>query len=98
MPVAVLVEAGPLALSRLEELGGHPEVRLAQRKLGPVITDQGHQIVDVWFDEIDDPARLEQQINLIPGVVDNGLFVGLADLVLVGELKNGEPVVYELSG
>ena len=98
VPVAVLVEAGPLALSRLEELGGHPEVRQAQRKLGPVITDQGHQIVDVWFDEIDDPARLEQQINLIPGVVDNGLFVGLADLVLVGELKNGEPVVYELSG
>ena len=98
VPVAVLREAGRLALSRLEELGGKPEVRLAQRKLEPVITDQGHQIIDVWFDEISDPAQLEQQINLIPGVVDNGLFVGLADLVLVGEVKNGEPVVYEFSG
>ena len=98
VPVAVLAESGSLALSRLEELGGNPEVRLAQRKLGPVITDQGHQIIDVWFDEISDPPQLEQQINLIPGVVDNGLFVGLADRVLVGELKNGEPVVYEFSG
>ena len=63
-----------------------------------MITDQGHQIIDVWFDDISDPAQLEQQINLIPGVVDNGLLVGVADLVLVGELKNGEPVVYEFSG
>ncbi len=98
VPVAVVTQAGPSALRRLEELGGNPKIRLAQRKLGPVITDQGHQIIDVWFDEISDPAQLEQQINLIPGVVDNGLFVGLADLVLVGELKNGEPVVYEFSG
>ena len=97
VPVAVLAPACTLAMGRLEELGGNPEVRLAQRKLGPVITDQGHQIIDVWFDEISDPAQLEQQINLIPGVVDNGLFVGLADLVLVGELKNEEPVVYEFS-
>ncbi len=98
VPVAVLTEAGPLALSRLEELGGNPEVRLAQRKLGPVMTDQGHQIIDVWFDEISDPSQLEQQINLIPGVVDSGLFVGLADRVLVGELKNGLPVVCEFPG
>ena len=98
VPVAVLTEACPLVLGRLEELGGNPEVRLAQRKVGPVITDQGHQIIDVWFDDISDPAQLEQQINLIPGVVDNGLFVGVADLVLVGELKNGEPVVYEFFG
>ena len=98
VPVAVLTEACRLVLGRLEELGGDPEVRLAQRKLGPVITDQGHQIIDVWFDGISDPGRLEQQINLIPGVVDNGLLVGVADLVLVGELKNGEPAVYEFSG
>ena len=97
VPVAVLTQACPLVLGRLKELRGNPEVRLAQRKLGPVITDQGHQIIDVWFNDISDPGQLEQQINLIPGVVDNGLFVWVADLVLVGELKNGEPAVYEFS-
>ena len=52
-------------------------------------------IIDAWFDDVPDPARLERGINLIPGVVDSGLFVGLADLVLVGEVQNGKTVVYE---
>ncbi len=98
VPVAVLSEACSLVLGRLQELGGEPQVRLAQRKLGPVVTDQGHLIIDVWFNDISDPGQLEQQLNLIPGVVDNGLFVGVADLVLVGALKDGEPDVYEFGG
>lgn len=95
VPVAVLPQACKLVSKQLGGLGGRSEVRMANSKLGPVITDNGDMIIDVWFDDIVDPAQLERQINLIPGVVDNGLFVGAADLVLVGDLKNGEPVVYE---
>jgi len=40
-------------------------------------------------------AELEKTINNIPGVLNNGLFVGLADLVIVGELQDGQPLVRE---
>ena len=95
IPVAVLPQSSKLALKQLAALGGNPKVRMATQKLGPVITDNGNMIIDVWFDQIHEPTSLEGEINLIPGVVDNGLFVDLASLVLVGDLQDGNPVVYE---
>jgi ribose 5-phosphate isomerase A len=49
----------------------------------PYITDEGNYIVDCRFPRIEDPVTLEHELNLIPGVVDNGLFIGLATLVVV---------------
>ena len=95
----VPVEVLPLALSpvmqSLGALGGIPELRTGGgKKVGPVITDQGNMVIDVRFDRIDDPGRLESAINNIPGVLDNGLFVDLATDVLVGELgPDGKPVI-----
>ena len=98
---AVPVELLPMAVvpvtRAIERLGGHPQLRMGAKKIGPLITDQGNMLLDVTFDAIDDPAHLERTLNNIPGVVENGLFVGLADLVLVGELIDGEPHVRELS-
>jgi ribose 5-phosphate isomerase A len=65
------------------------------RKASPVVTDQGNLVIDVKFDDIPDPGALEQTINNIPGVLDNGLFVGVTDLVLVGEIIDGKPVIRE---
>lgn len=48
------------------------------------------------FDSIDDPANLEKTINNLPGVLENGLFVGVADIILVGEIKDGQPLVREI--
>ncbi|CAI8155679.1 MAG: Ribose-5-phosphate isomerase A [Synechococcus sp. CC9902] len=63
---------------------------MAQRKAGPVVTDQGNLVLDVKLDGgIADPTALEQTINNIPGVLENGLFVNLADEVLVGEVTSG---------
>jgi ribose 5-phosphate isomerase A len=53
-------------------------------------------VIDVKFDSIDNPAELEKTLNNIPGVLENGLFVGVADLVLIGEVKDGQPVVREM--
>lgn len=53
-------------------------------------------VVDVKFDNINDPAHLEKTLNNIPGVLENGIFVGVTDLVLVGEVQNGQPIVREL--
>ncbi|MDG6218740.1 MAG: ribose-5-phosphate isomerase RpiA [Candidatus Thermoplasmatota archaeon] len=50
----------------------------------PFITDNGNYIIDCEFDRIPDPEQLEHDLNMIPGVVENGLFIGLVDKVIVG--------------
>jgi ribose 5-phosphate isomerase A len=63
---------------------------MATRKAGPVVTDQGNLVLDVRFESgISDPIALERAINNLPGVLENGLFVNLADEVLVGEISDG---------
>jgi ribose 5-phosphate isomerase A len=76
-------------MRRLKEMGGVPTLREAVKKDGPVITDQGNFIVDVRFPPITDPGDLDSKLNGIPGVVENGLFVKIADLVLVGVRRDG---------
>ena len=96
LPVEVIPKAVTPVMRQLEQLGGKPELRMGVKKAGPVITDQGNLVIDVKFEEINDPDILEVTINNIPGVLENGLFVGITDLVLVGEIINGKPIVREL--
>lgn len=98
VPVEVLPPAISPVLRRLVALGGVPEIRSALRKDGPVITDLGNMVVDVRFPEaIKDPAALEQSINMIPGVVENGLFVGVANSVLVATQDGDDIAIVELA-
>ena len=97
LPVEVIPMAVTPVMRSLEKLGGKPEVRMGIKKAGPVITDQGNWVIDVKFDRIDDPAYLEKTINNLPGVLENGLFVGVADVILVGELKDGQPFIREIN-
>jgi ribose 5-phosphate isomerase A len=53
-------------------------------------------VIDVRFERIDDPEGLEKTLNNIPGVLENGIFVNCTDLVLIGEVIDGKPVVREL--
>jgi ribose 5-phosphate isomerase A len=96
LPVEVLPMAVTPVMRALAKLGGKPQLRMGVKKAGPVVSDQGNLIVDVKFDRIDNPAELEKTINNIPGVLENGLFVGVTDLVLVGEVKDGIPTVREI--
>ncbi len=96
LPVEVIPMAVTPVMRKLEKLGGKPELRMGIKKAGPVVTDQGNLVVDVKFEQIDNPAELEQKINNIPGVLENGLFVGVTDLVLIGEIKDGKPIVREM--
>ena len=90
LPVEVLPGAWVQVQSRLKSLGGVAELRMATRKAGPVVTDQGNLVLDVRFEAgISDPIALERDINNLPGVLENGLFVNLADEVLVGEINDG---------
>jgi ribose 5-phosphate isomerase A len=90
LPVEVLPGAWVQVQSRLKSIGGVAELRMATRKAGPVVTDQGNLVLDVRFEAgISDPIVLERDINNLPGVLENGLFVNLADEVLVGEINDG---------
>lgn len=95
LPVEVIPMAVTPVMRQLADLGGKPELRMGIRKAGPVVTDQGNLVIDVKFDRIDNPAELEMKINNLPGVLENGLFVGVADVILVGEIIDGKPSVRE---
>ncbi len=96
VPVEVIPMAITPVMNAVAQLGGKPELRMGVKKAGPVITDQGNMVIDVKFDSIDDPVNLEKTLNNIPGVLENGIFVNCADLVLIGEVKDGQPVVRKM--
>ncbi|MEY4746425.1 MAG: ribose-5-phosphate isomerase RpiA, partial [Cyanobacteriota bacterium] len=83
--------------AQLAAMGGDAQLRMAVKKAGPVVTDQGNLVLDVKFaGGVSDPAALEAAINNLPGVLENGLFVNITDQVLVGEIVDGEPWVRDL--
>jgi len=83
VPIEVLPFAYKFTMRKLAELGG--EARLRTTPAGaPFVTDNGNYIIDVKFVSIPQPTELEAAINRVPGVVENGLFVDVADVVLVG--------------
>jgi ribose 5-phosphate isomerase A len=96
VPVEVIPMAITPVINAIKKLGGKPELRMGVKKAGPVITDQGNMVLDVRFDNIDDPVSLEKILNNIPGVLENGIFVNCADLVLIGEVKDGQPLVRQI--
>jgi ribose 5-phosphate isomerase A len=83
LPVEVTPFALPLCVRRLMELSCQPTPYRLGNDL--FLTDNGNYILDCKIDPIADPSRLEREICSIPGVVGTGLFLGMADTVLVGE-------------
>ncbi|MDJ0735598.1 MAG: ribose-5-phosphate isomerase RpiA [Nostocaceae cyanobacterium] len=96
VPVEVIPMAVTPVMNAIKKLGGKPDLRMGVKKAGPVVTDQGNLVIDVKFDDIPDPVNLEKVLNNIPGVLENGIFVNCADVVLIGEVKDGKPVVREM--
>jgi ribose 5-phosphate isomerase A len=86
LPVEVTPFALPLCERRLSDLGCRPAPYLQGG--GLFVTDNGNHILDCQIDPIPNPARLESDIRAIPGVVGTGLFLGMADTVLVGDRNN----------
>lgn len=84
VPVEVLPAAVPTVTRAIGDRGGEATLRAAERKDGPVVTDNGNFVVDCAFGVIEDPPTLSAALSAIPGVVEHGLFVGLADELHVG--------------
>jgi len=96
VPVEVLPFAAAPVSRAIERLGGTPALRMGVKKAGPVVTDQGNLILDVHFAAIANPVALERELKMIPGALENGIFVGLARRVLVASQAQGVPTVREL--
>jgi ribose 5-phosphate isomerase A len=84
VPVEVLPDAVPTVEASVAGLGGDTALRGAEYKDGPVVTDNGNLVLDSAFGGIGDPESLAASLSALPGVVEHGLFVGLADAVYVG--------------
>jgi ribose 5-phosphate isomerase A len=84
VPIEVLPFATSLVNRKITILGGKPTLREGAGKVGPVVTDNGNFIIDVNFGLIENPAELEKMLKTIPGIVETGLFVDMADTVYLG--------------
>jgi ribose 5-phosphate isomerase A len=84
VPVEVLPAGRSVVAEAVRAAGGEPTLRRAERKDGPVVTDNGNLVLDCAFGEITAPASLATTLSTTAGVVDHGLFVDLADEVHVG--------------
>jgi ribose 5-phosphate isomerase A len=94
LPVEVIPFAEKLIANQIAALGA--QVSLRQYAYGnPFVTDEGHHILDCTFGEIADPAALALKLQAMPGVVEHGLFIGVAEMALIG--KGGEVVRIERS-
>ena len=85
VPIEIIPLAHVPIMKRLEKLGGIPVLRMAQAKAGPVVSDNGNFIIDADFGIIKNPLELNLKILQIPGVVDSGLFLGMAQAAYIGQ-------------
>lgn len=84
VPVEVLASGRSVVAEAVRAAGGEPTLRRAERKDGPVVTDNGNLVLDCAFGDIPEPAALATTLSTTPGVVEHGIFVDLADEIHVG--------------
>jgi ribose 5-phosphate isomerase A len=82
LPIEVVPFAAKKLLLRFEQMHFNPSIRKLDNK--NFITDSGNYIIDCKIGEIENPAALEKELKMIPGVVEVGLFIGVADYVIIG--------------
>ena len=89
LPVEVISFARTVVEKKIVALGGAPKLR-TKSDGSFFVTDNGNQILDCSFGKIVDPARLARALSDLPGVVEHGLFIGLASLAIVGRGDSAE--------
>ncbi len=84
VPVEVISFAQTLVSRKIAALGASVRVRMSSSG-GPFITDEGHHILDCKFGKIPDPPALAYELDTMTGVVEHGLFIGMAALALIAK-------------
>jgi ribose 5-phosphate isomerase A len=83
LPVEILPYGWKQTKKKIEQTGCK-KVMLRMKNDAVFVTDHGHYILDCYFEQINDPDQLNSQLNQIPGLLENGLFINMADGVLIG--------------
>ena len=97
VPVEVEPFGWQATLRALSALGCEASLRRAEGSDDPFVTDGGHYTVDCLFPPIEDPAALEREIKHVPGALECGLFVGMAEAAVVAR-SSGEVEIMERRG
>lgn len=85
VPIEVVPMAyHPVQLKIQEQLGGTTELRMGQRKAGPVVTDNGNFIIDWIFEGVPNWLEADRKLHCIPGVLETGLFLNMANAAYFG--------------
>jgi len=94
----VYLEIHPMALKpvsrKLRNMGAKPTVRQAVGKLGPVVTDNGNNLIDADFGAIHNPGYLNARLHSVQGVMETGLFIGYAKLAYIGTKKHDPCLIH----
>jgi ribose 5-phosphate isomerase A len=96
IPIETLPFAIASVKQKIEKNGGTSTLREGKGKLGPVITDNGNAIIDAVFGVIENPEKLEKKLKMIPGVIETGLFIGLANIAYIGNASTVEKIEKKL--
>ena len=83
IPLEVLPFAQRFVQTQITRLGGRARIREGTGKVGPIVTDNGNLVLDADFGRLENPARLENRLKIIPGLVETGLFLKVADVIYV---------------
>ncbi|WP_049998921.1 ribose-5-phosphate isomerase RpiA [Halococcus sediminicola] len=94
VPVEVMPDAREVVAEDLRAVGGDPELRMAERKDGPLFTANGNLVIDCDFGGLDDTAGTARDIEKIPGVLEHGIFLDMVDDVYLGTSEDVETVSF----
>ena len=88
LPVEVVPFGIEQTVSKLKEAGYNPALRMMDDKI--FITDGNHYTVDLHLNKITEPVKLEHELKKLPGIVETGLFINIADMIIVGRANSYE--------
>jgi ribose 5-phosphate isomerase A len=83
LPLEIIAFARTVIEKKIASLAATPKLRMKPDG-SPFITDNGNQILDCSFGRIEDPAALARELSDTPGIVEHGLFIGIAKLAVIG--------------
>ncbi len=92
VPIEIIPFALAYVTSKVEKLRMKPVLRTGTAKVGPTVTDNGNFILDLWGKAIDKPKQFDTELRSIPGVVETGLFLEIADIVYAGTKTSVEKI------
>jgi ribose 5-phosphate isomerase A len=95
VPIEIILPALSYVSRVVTRLGGEPKLRMGAKKDGPVVTDNGHVVIDAKFGLDVDLRDVDARLHRTPGVLETGLFFDLAAKVLLGVSDGTSPKTLE---